>query len=426
MSDTLRLGVAGLGTVGTGTLAMLQRNPEMIAQRCGRPVRVTAVAARDPNKTRDVDLSGVRWTGDARELARDPEVDVLVELIGGGEVVETALARGKHVVTANKALLARHGTRLAREAEAHGAGLLCEAAVCGGIPVIKTVREALAGNAVTEIHGIMNGTSNYILTDMRETGRDFGEVLAETQQLGYAEADPAMDVDGHDAAHKLAILTALAFNREIDSDGMHVEGIRQVNALDIAFAEQLGYRIKLLGIARAHPDGVEQRVHPCMVPKSAPIAGVEGVNNAVVAAGDAVGSLLTEGPGAGAGPTASAVVADVMDLARCGGQPTFAVPAANLAPAKTRDMTARHGEYYLRLMCEDRPGVLTEITEALRDEGISVASMVQRGRAPAGRPVPVVMTTHETQEAAMMRALARIGKMPVVLEPPRLIRVENV
>jgi len=431
VSEALRIGVAGLGVVGTGTLTVLDRHHQLIAERCGRPVTVTAVSARDRRKERGLDLSAVRWFDDPTAMARDGEIDVIVELIGGAEgvakdVVETALAHGKHVVTANKAMLAHHGTAFAARAEEAGAVLACEAAVCGGIPVIKTLREGMAANALQAVYGILNGSSNYILSTMRDTGREFGEVLADTQKLGYAEADPSLDVDGIDAAHKLAILAALAFNTRISYDEIHVEGIREVSALDITYAEELGYRIKLLGIARLADGGMEQRVHPCMVPKTAPIANVEGVNNAVVAEGDFVGNILTEGAGAGQGPTASAVVADIIDVARGTHLPTFAVPASSLQPVLSRTMSEHQGGYYLRLMCLDRPGVLTEITAALRDEGISVESMVQRGRGPAGEPVPIVITTHETQEAGMMRALRAIEHLDAVLEPPRLIRIEDL
>ncbi len=431
MSETLRIGVAGLGTVGAGTLQLLQTHYDMIAQRGGRPVLVTAVAARDRRKDRGVDLSGVRWFEDPVALARDPGIDVLIELIGGADgpakdAVEAALASGKHVITANKAMIAHHGTELARAAESGGVVLACEAAVCGGIPVIKSIREGLAGNAIEGVHGILNGTSNFILSDMRTSGREFGEVLAEAQALGYAEADPAFDVDGIDAAHKLAIITALAYNCQVDFDGVYMEGIREVSAVDIDFAEELGYRIKLLGIARRTDGGVEQRVHPCMVPRNAPIANVEGVDNAVVATGDFVGTTLFEGQGAGAGPTASAVVADLIDIARGARLPTFAVAASALDTLPSRPMSERHGSYYLRLMCRDQPGVIAGITALLRDEDISVESMVQRGRGPQGEAVPVVITTHETDEAAMRRALARIGELPVVLEAPRVIRIEHL
>ena len=431
MSETLRIGVAGLGTVGAGTLRLLQTHYDMIAQRGGRPILVTAVSARDRRKDRGVDLSGVRWFEDPVALARDPGVDVLIELIGGSEgiakeTVETAFAHGKHVITANKAMIAHHGTALVHAAERAGAVLACEAAVCGGIPVIKSIREGLAGNAIVGVHGILNGTSNFILSEMRTTGREFGEVLGEAQDLGYAEADPAFDVDGIDAAHKLAILTALAYNCEIDFDGVHVEGIRDVSSIDIAFAEELGYRIKLLGLARRTDGGVEQRVHPCMVRKDAPIANVEGVDNAVVATGDFVGTTVFEGQGAGAGPTASAVVADLVDIVRGAHLPTFAVAASALEKLPSRPMQAHRGSYYLRLMCRDMPGVIAEVTAALRDEDISVESMVQRGRGPHGEPVPVVITTHETREDAMQRALSAIHDFDAVLERPRVIRIETL
>lgn len=429
MSETLRIGIAGLGTVGAGTLQLLDRHYELIAQRCGRPVLVTAVSARDRRKDRGIDLETVRWFEDAVALAADPEIDVVIELIGGADgvaldVVETALDHGKHVITANKAMIAHHGTALAEKAEQADAVLSYEAAVCGGIPAIKTIREGLAANDISSIHGILNGTSNFILSTMRDSGREFGEVLDEAQKLGYAEADPSFDVDGIDAAHKLAILTALAFNTKVAYDELHVEGIREVTSVDIAFAEELGYRIKLLGIARRTDDGISQRVHPCMVRRDAPIANVEGVYNAVVAEGDFVGSILTEGAGAGAGPTASAVVADLIDIARGIRLPTFAVPASQLAATHSAPMESHWGGYYLRLMCLDRPGVIADITAALRDHEISVETMVQRGRGPGGEAVPVVITTHETRESAMRGALDQIAALEAVLERPRVIRIE--
>ena len=431
MSETLRIGVAGLGTVGAGTLKLLQTHYDMIAQRGGRPVLVTAVSARDRRRDRGIDLSGVRWFEDPVALARDPDVDVVIELIGGAEgiakiTVETALSQGKHVITANKAMIAHHGTALARQAEAAGAVLACEAAVCGGIPVIKSIREGLAGNAILGVYGILNGTSNFILSDMRTSGREFGEVLDEAQALGYAEADPAFDVDGIDAAHKLTILTALAYNCQVNYEGVYVEGIRHVTSVDIAFAEELGYRIKLLGLARRTGGGVEQRVHPCMVRKTAPIANVEGVDNAVVAEGDFVGATVFEGQGAGAGPTASAVVADLVDIARGARLPTFAVAASVLDVLPSRSMAEHAGSYYLRLMCRDMPGVIADVTAALRDQDISVETMVQRGRGPQGEAVPVVITTHWTKEAAIQRALNAIEGLEAVLEPPRLIRIESL
>jgi homoserine dehydrogenase len=339
------------------------------------------------------------------------------------EVVEAALAHKKHVVTANKALMAKEGTRLAVRAEEAGVALAFEAAVAGGIPIVKALREGLAANAVTRLYGILNGTSNYILTTMRESGREFGEVLAEAQKLGYAEADPSFDIDGVDAAHKLAILTSLAFGCEIDFAGVHVEGIRHISALDIEFAAELGYRIKLLGIARLTDRGIEQRVHACMVPRATPIAHVEGVFNAIVAEGDFSGRVLLEGRGAGAGPTASAVVADLLDIAAGRHVAPFGVPAGALRARPAAAMLHHQGACYVRLMVVDRPGVIADITAALRDEQVSLESMIQRGRAP-GEAVPVVLTTHVTEEAAMRRALDRISRLDTVLEPPRMIRIE--
>lgn len=428
MARELRIGVAGLGTVGAGVLRLLAAHGELIAERAGRSIRLAAVSARDRSKDRGVDLSGARWVDDATQLADARDVDLVVELIGGSEgvakdLVERALAAGKPVITANKALMAHHGSELARRAEAAGVALAYEAAVAGGVPIIKALREGLAANRIARVYGILNGTSNYILSTMRETGREFSEVLGEAQALGYAEADPSFDVDGIDTAHKLAILTGLAFGCEIDFAGVYVEGIREISAIDIAFAEELGYRIKLLGISRATDGGIEQRVHPCMVDSDAPIASIEGVFNAIVADGDFVGSIMTEGQGAGAGPTASAVVADLIDIARGGVRATFAVPAASLRRLASLPMARHEGSYYLRLMVVDRPGVIADIAAALRDQDISVEAMLQRGRAP-GETVPVVITTHETREASMMRALERIAELEAVLEPPRLIRIE--
>jgi homoserine dehydrogenase len=426
----LKIAIAGLGTVGSGTVQLLQRNAELLERRAGRRLVVVAVAARDRRRDRGVDLSAVRWYGDAVAMAGDPEIDVVVELIGGSEgiareVVSHALAQGKHVVSANKALLAHHGTELARLAEQRGVALAFEAAVAGGIPVFKALREGLAANNVTRIYGILNGTCNFILTAMRDSGREFPEVLAEAQKLGYAEADPSFDIDGIDAAHKLALLAAVAFGNAVDFKGVHAEGIRHVTALDIAFADELGYRIKLLGIARPTEHGLEQRVHACMVPRDTPIAHVNGVFNAVVVEGDFVGRVMLEGRGAGAHPTASAVVADLLDIAAKRWSPSFAVPAAALQSRPSAPISRHYGAAYVRLMVVDRPGVIADIAAALRDEQVSMEQMIQRGRAP-GEAVPVVLTTHETEEAAMRRALDRIGRLKTVLEPPRMIRVENL
>jgi homoserine dehydrogenase len=429
MTRPLSIGIAGLGTVGAGVLTMLRNNADIIAARAGRPIAVTAVSARDRGRDRGVALGGLRWYDDPVALAADANVDVVVEVIGGSDgpahsLVEAALRAGKPVVTANKALLAVHGAELAALAEQHGQALAFEAAVAGGIPAIKALREGLAGNRILRVAGILNGTCNYILTVMRERGREFADVLAEAQKLGYAEADPAFDVDGIDAAHKLAILAALAFGRPVAFAAVHVEGIRRISALDIAFATELGYRIKLLGIAACSAAGIEARVHPCLVPEAAPIARVDGVFNAVVAEGDFVGRVMLQGRGAGAGPTASAVVADLIDVARGRATPVWGAASGALNDAPSLPMSAHVGAYYLRLMVVDRPGVIADVTAVLRDAGISLESMLQRGRSP-GEAVPVVLVTHETGEAAMMVALSRIAALDAVLEPPALIRIES-
>jgi homoserine dehydrogenase len=424
----LKVGIAGLGTVGGGVLRLLSENAELITARAGRPIVVTAVSARDRSRDRGVALDGLRWHETPAALATDDAVDVVVELIGGSDgparaLAEAALGAGKPLVTANKALLAVHGAALARLAEERGVALGFEAAVAGGIPVIKALREGLSGNRISAVAGILNGTCNYILTQMRERGREFAEVLADAQKLGYAEADPSFDIDGVDAAHKLAILAALAFGRPVAFEAVHVEGIRRISAVDIAFANELGYRIKLLGIARRTEAGIETRVHPCMVPGTAPIARVDGVFNAVVAEGDFVGRVMLEGRGAGAGPTASAVVADLIDIARNRHTPVWGAAGASLSSTPSVPMSHHVGPYYLRLMVVDRPGVIADVTAILRDMGISLESMLQRGRSP-GEAVPVVLVTHETRESAMREALDRIGALPTVMEEPTLIRIE--
>ena len=429
MSRLLSVGLAGLGTVGGGVLDMLRRNADIVSARAGRPIAVTAVSARDRSRDRGMDLSGLRWFDDPVALATDPSVDVVVEVMGGSDgpakrLVETALAAGKPVVTANKALLAVHGAQLAAVAEKTDTTLAFEAAVAGGIPVIKALREGLAGNRISRVAGILNGTCNYILTVMRERGREFADVLADAQKLGYAEADPAFDIDGVDAAHKLSILAALAFGRPVAFDAVHVEGIRNVSALDIAFATELGFRIKLLGIARQTEAGISARVHPCMVPQASPIASVDGVFNAVVAEGDFVGRVMLEGRGAGAGPTASAVVADLIDIARGRSTPVWGAGSGSLSSLPSVGMDAHVGAYYMRLMVVDRPGVIADVTAVLRDAGVSMGSMLQRGRSP-GEAVPVVIVTHETRESQMLQAIGRIAALETVLEQPALIRIES-
>ncbi len=427
----LRIGLAGLGTVGGGVCRLLQQNADALRMRSGKELVITAVSARDRNKARGLDLEGVRWSDDPVALASAEDVDVVVEVMGGSDdpakaLVEAALQHKKPVVTANKALLAVHGVALARLEEQFQTPLCAEAAVAGGIPILKTLREGLAANTLDALHGILNGTCNYILTEMQQTGRDFDDVLQEAQRLGYAEADPSFDVDGIDAAHKLALLSAMAFGTEVSFSDVYIEGIRKVNAVDIAYAAELGYRIKLLGIAKRHPDGrIEQRVHPCMVPKNAPIAKVDGVFNGVVVHGDFVGRIVMEGRGAGAGPTASAVVADLIDIARANTSPLFGVRASLLSPLRSLPLAQRVGTYYIRLMVVDRPGVIADVSAILRDEQVSLEALLQRGRAP-GEAVPVVFTTHETDEAAMERALQSIAKLDAVLEPPQMLRIEDL
>jgi homoserine dehydrogenase len=428
LNGALNIAVAGLGTVGAGLVELLAANGALVASRCGRDIRITAVSARSRGRDRGVDIGGFQWFDDPVAMAREAEADVVVELIGGSDgaakaVCEAAIGAGRHVVTANKALIAHHGAALGQAAEAAGVQLAYEAAVAGGIPVVKALREGLAANRIDSLYGILNGTCNYILSTMRDTGREFDDVLSEAQELGYAEADPSFDVDGVDAAHKLAILTSVAFGCAIDFDSVYVEGIRHVSAEDIRFADELGYRIKLLGIVRRTARGVEQRVHPCMVKLDSPIAHVEGVYNALVAQGDFVGSTVYEGRGAGAGPTASAVAADLIDIARGGRVPTFSIPAASLEPARTASMDQHVGSYYIRLMVVDRPGVFADVAAVLRDSEVSMEAILQRVRSP-DEAVPVVMTTHDVAEAAIGRAVERFAALETVVEQPRLIRIE--
>lgn len=424
-----RVGIAGLGTVGAGVLRLVRANAGAIAQRAGRRVEIVAVSARDRRRDRGPDLAAalaeLRWHDDPLELATDPEIDVVAELIGGADgvakdLVEASLARGRPVVTANKALLARHGGALGRLAAERGASIAFEASVAGGIPVIKALREGLGANRFSRISGILNGTCNFVLSQMRATGDAFETVLAEAQARGYAEADPTLDIDGWDAAHKLAVLAAEGFGIPVDLDSVYVEGIRHISPLDIEYADELGYRIKLLGTAARTARGIEQRVHPTMVPESEPLALVDGVDNAVVIEGDAMPRLVLQGPGAGAGPTASAVVADLIDLAQGRRLPSF---AAGPEPGLAAVSIAEHaGPCYVRLMVLDQPGVIADVAAELRNERVSMEAMIQRRNHP-GNAVPVVLTTHPAQEAALRRALARIGQLGTILEPPRMIRI---
>jgi len=441
MKEPLTLGVAGLGTVGAGLMHLLATHGARLAEALQREIRVVGVAARDKARSRGLDLDGIAWFDDPVKLARDPSASVFVELIGGEDgvaraAVEAALGAGKHVVTANKALLAKHGVELAGLAERNGVALNFEGAVAGGIPVIKTLREALAGNTVRRVYGILNGTCNYILTKMQDESRAFADVLKEAQQKGYAEADPTFDIGGFDAAHKLSILTSLAFGTKIASNEIHVEGIETITAADIEAADELGYRIKLLGVAVETESGIEARVNPAMVPKHSAIAEVSGVTNCVAIDGDFVGSLLLVGPGAGAAATASAVASDILDIARGLVLPPFARPASGLKPYRRAKLGAHQGAYYVRLSVYDRPGAMAAIAGRMGDQEVSLESIVQRrprsalpgigARSEPGKAAPVILITHETTEEAMRKALAAIEKDGKVAERPQMIRIEKL
>lgn len=425
MADVLKVALAGLGTVGAGVIRVLDENRELIARRAGRPIEVVAVSARDRSKDRGVELSRFAWVDDTTQLAQT-EAEVVVELVGGADGPALALARatlaaGKGFVTANKAMLAHHGLELGAAAEARGVALKFEAAVAGGIPVIKGLREGAAANAIGRVTGILNGTCNFILSRMEAEGRDFADVLAEAQALGFAEADPSFDIDGVDAAHKLSILASIAFGTRPAFGDVGVSGIRHVLAADIAEAAALGYRVRLVGVAEAGGDGVAgglfQRVHPHLVPADHPLAHVTGATNAVVAEGNYVGRLLFQGAGAGEGPTASAVVADLIDIARGEFGPAFAMPVDALVAAEPADSGERRGRAYLRFTVADRVGVLAEIAAAMRDAGVSIESLIQRGANPGGS-VLVAIVTHEGPERSVAAALERLrGSQSLVGEP---------
>jgi homoserine dehydrogenase len=430
LSGSLRIALAGLGTVGAGVVRVVGDQADLLAERCGRTVEIVAVSARNRTADRGVDISAFDWYDDPVAMARESGADVVVELIGGEDgpakaVCEAAIAAGRHVVTANKALLAVHGAALADAAEAAGVSLNFEAAIAGGIPIVKALREGLAANRIDRVYGILNGTCNYILTEMRTQRRAFADVLAEAQQLGYAEADPTTDVDGFDAAHKLALLASLAFGTRTDFDGVAIEGIRDISLDDIDYAQELGHCIKLLGSARLTEHGLEQRVYPCMVPESAPIAHVDGATNAVVASGDFVGDTVYEGAGAGGGPTASAVVADIVDIARGTRLATFGVPAAALRELPRAPVERHRGAFYVRLTVADQPGVIADVAAAFRDEAVSIESMLQRARSQT-EAVPVVLMMHECEEAQLLRALDRIAGLGAVVERPTMIRIEEI
>lgn len=431
----LKVGLAGLGTVGVGVLQLLRDNGASLKERCGRGVEVVAVCARDRAKDRGFDISTYNWFSDPIELAQCSDIDVFVELIGGEgnpakAAVETALIASKHVVTANKALLANHGTALASLAEQRNLALNFEAAVAGGIPIVKTLRESLAGNSIRRISGILNGTCNYILSRMQKEKHSFAAVLADAQHAGYAEADPTFDIEGHDAAHKLAILTSLAFGTEVSFHTIYREGISAISPADIEAADELGYRIKLLAIAQKTETGIEQRVHPTMIPKHSAIARVNGVLNCVAVEGDFAGEVMLVGPGAGAKPTASSVVSDLSDIARGIVHPVFTIPAKHLKPHVEAGVRAHAGGYYIRLSVFDRPGAFAAIAKRMADQDISLESIVQK-RDPellpgSEEPMPVVMITHETTEAAIRLALEAIEADGHVDETPQMIRIEKL
>ena len=433
MAEPLRIALAGLGTVGVGVIRLVEANKALIERRAGRPIVITVVSARDRTRARGVDLSPYAWEDDMVILGERADVDVVVEMVGGSDGPALACSRatieaGKALVTANKAMIAHHGLELAAKAEEHKVALKFEAAVAGGIPVIKGLREGAAANAIERVYGILNGTCNYILTVMEDTGRDFADVLAEAQAKGYAEADPAFDVEGIDAAHKLSILAAISFGTRLDFAGVATSGITRLRAADIAQADALGYVIRLIGMADAGPDGLFQRVQPHLVPFDHPLAHVDGATNAVVAEGNFSGRLLFQGAGAGDGPTASAVVADLIDIARTtvgGGEVgnAFSMPVAELEAMPPALTGHRLGRAYLRFMVKDRPGVLAEIATALRDAGVSIESLIQKGRDGESGEVMVALVTHEGPESAVSDALRLLEGSDSLSEPPLVLQI---
>ncbi len=438
MTEPLKIGLAGLGTVGRGVIKIIENNGEAIARKTGKPLALSAVSARDRNKDRGVDISGVEWFDDPVELASNADIDVFVELIGGEDgpaltAAKAALSRGIDVVTANKAMIAMHGPALAALAEENGAALLFEAAVAGGIPVVKSLKESLSGNQIERVYGILNGTCNYILTRMQNEGKPFSEVLKEAQGEGYAEADPTFDIGGIDAAHKLAILTTLAFGTKTSFDDIYIEGIEAISPSDINAADELGFRIKLLGVAVKTEEGIEQRVHPALVPKDSAIGEVSGVTNCVCVDGDFVGKVMLIGPGAGEGPTASSVIGDIIDAATKEYQTVFTQPAAELTDYIRAPLRAHEGGYYVRLQLEDRPGAFAAIATCMAEYGISLESIVQRPLEPTAeagarelQPASVVIITHQTTERAVSEALNDIRKDGQIVGDPTMIRIERL
>jgi homoserine dehydrogenase len=432
----INVGLLGIGTVGGGTFTVLARNEAEITRRAGRPIRITKVADKNLELARQVVAGRAQVTDDAFSVVADPEIDIVVELIGGcgiaKELVLKAIANGKHVVTANKALLAMHGNEIFAAASEKGVMVAFEAAVAGGIPIIKALREGLTANRIQWIAGIINGTTNFILSEMRDKGLPFDVVLKEAQRLGYAETDPTFDIEGVDAAHKITILSALAFGIPMQFDKAHVEGISRLDADDIKYAEQLGYRIKLLGITRRRPDGVELRVHPTLIPAKRLIANVEGAMNAVLVQGDAVGATLYYGKGAGAEPTASAVIADLVDVTRMHtADPEHRVPHLAFQPGAVEDtpilpLSEVETSYYLRLRVEDKPGVLADITRILADQQISIDAMIQREPAEGESQTDIIMLTHVTREKNVDAAIVKIEALPVVKKQVIRLRMEEL
>ena len=432
----INVGLLGIGTVGGGTFTVLQRNAEEIARRAGRPIRITVVADKNLELAKQVTGGACRITDDAFSVVSDPEVDIVVELIGGygvaKELVLKAIANGKHVVTANKALLATHGNEIFKAAQDKGVMVAFEAAVAGGIPIIKALREGLSANRIQWIAGIINGTTNFILSEMRDKGLSFDTVLKEAQRLGYAEADPTFDIEGVDAAHKITILSALAFGIPMQFDKAYIEGISKLDATDIRYAEQLGYRIKLLGIAKRTEEGVELRVHPTLIPAKRLIANVEGAMNAVLVQGDAVGSTLYYGKGAGAEPTASAVIADLVDVTRMHtADPEHRVPHLAFQPDQLSDlpilpMDEVTTSYYLRLRVQDKPGVLADITRILADEQISIDAVIQKEPAEGEEQTDLILLTHQTREKCINAAIAKVEALPVVAGKVTRLRLEQL
>lgn len=427
-NKTWRVGVAGLGTVGGGLLQFLADRPGFAP--AGDKAVVTAVSARSKSRPRTVDISNLAWFDDPVALAASPEVDLFVELIGGSDgpakaAVETALKAGKPVVTANKALIAVHGAELAALAESQGVPLLFEAAVMGGTPAVKMLREAMVGDDVVSVAGILNGTCNFILSEMEKTGRSFADVLREAQGLGYAEADPTMDVGGFDAGHKISILAALAFGCAPNFEAAEIEGISDVDLLDIKLAKDLGYRIKLIAGAAKGDEGVAVKVHPSLVPLDHPLAQAGGALNALFIEGTRIGRIFIQGPGAGAGPTAAAVAADIADVMTKAVRPVFQAPAGELKPFIAIDPSRAVGKAYLRIMVQDQPGVIAAISETLAECGVSIDSFLQKPIEGAGG-VPIVLVTHATPESKLLDAISRIEKLQTVLERPRLLRVARI